>query len=188
MAWTAPMTFVSGAALTASQLNTHLRDNMFETEAAKVTAAGQYLVTIGRNHIEKRTPLAARVNTDETTTSTNFIDLDTIGPSVTVTSGSICLVLNKADIYNSAANQAGGMAFDIQGTQADGSDGTQLEARDSWMCMTDGVSLGSGNSAMNCVLISSIVPGTNTFTSKYKVGNSANTGHFRYRVIAVFPF
>lgn len=28
MAWTSPMTFVTGAVLTASNLNTHLRDNL----------------------------------------------------------------------------------------------------------------------------------------------------------------
>lgn len=39
MAWTAPMTASANGTLTAAQFNTHVRDNLLETETAKATAA-----------------------------------------------------------------------------------------------------------------------------------------------------
>jgi hypothetical protein len=39
MAWTAPRTWLSGEAVTAALLNTHVRDNLLETMAAKAVAA-----------------------------------------------------------------------------------------------------------------------------------------------------
>lgn len=39
MAWTAPLTAALNGTLTAAQFNTHVRDNLLETEAAKATAA-----------------------------------------------------------------------------------------------------------------------------------------------------
>lgn len=188
MAWTAPMTFVAGAALTAAQLNTHLRDNLFETEVAKVTVAGQYLVTVGQNHIEARTPTAARINTTETSNSTDWADLATVGPTVTVTSGSICFIAWKCDMFDSVNSNVKAMSFGITGLLDDGSDGTALDPRDSWAIQTDGDDANSGNSVMNTVLITQITPGLNTVIAKYRVNTSTNTGSFRYRVIAVFPF
>lgn len=185
MAWTAPMTFVANAALTAAQLNTHLRDNMFETEVAKITAADNYLVALGKNRIKQGRPVANRLDTDETTTSTQFTDLATVGPTVTMTSGTKLLIWNKCDCYNDSASSAQGMAFDIQGLLANGDEGTSIEAKDTWMCMTDGVPGSSGNSVMNAAWIT-VTAGANTTTAKYKVGSG--TGHFRYRLIAVFPF
>jgi hypothetical protein len=186
MAWTAPMTFVSGQPLSAAQLNTHLRDNMFETEVAKVTGASQYLVTTARNKIINRGIGTSRVSTTETTTFTDYTDLATIGPQVRSTTGTKALVFTSVNIFNSAANAAGGMSFEIRGTQADGSTGTDLDPRDDWQCMTDGISATSGFSSTSGVLINILVPGLNVFTCKYKVGSG--TGSFRYRVMIVFPF
>lgn len=41
MSWTAPRTWTEGEVPTASNFNVHLRDNLLETEGAKVSGAGQ---------------------------------------------------------------------------------------------------------------------------------------------------
>lgn len=53
MAWTAPRTWVVGEVLTASLLNTHLRDNINETAPAKVTTAGDTVYATGANAIAR---------------------------------------------------------------------------------------------------------------------------------------
>ena len=54
MAWSAPMTAVSGSVLTAAQFNTYVRDNLNETAPAKATAAGQIFVSTAANAIAAR--------------------------------------------------------------------------------------------------------------------------------------
>lgn len=46
------MTAVSGAALTAAQWNTHVRDNLLETGPAKVTGSNQFLISSGPNALQ----------------------------------------------------------------------------------------------------------------------------------------
>lgn len=187
MAWTSPMTFVAGQPLTAAQLNTHLRDNLFMTEVAKVSVADHFLVGTGRHSITQRAIGTARVNATETTTvTTEYVDLTTIGPQVKFTTGSKVLVFISCNIFNSSTASAGGMTFDIRGTLPDGSDGTSIDASDQWATVVDGVTLNSGFSATNAILMTTITPGLNAFTAKYKVGSG--TGSFRYRDMIVFPF
>ena len=54
MAWTAPKTFVSGAILTAAELNTHLRDNLNETCPNTAAAAGDLVYADGANSMGSR--------------------------------------------------------------------------------------------------------------------------------------
>lgn len=53
MAWTAPRTWVSGETLTAALMNTHVRDNLLETSAAKVTTAGDITYATGANALSR---------------------------------------------------------------------------------------------------------------------------------------
>lgn len=53
MAWTTPGTAVTGAVLTASFWNTHVRNNMRETAPAKVTTEGDILVATGANELKR---------------------------------------------------------------------------------------------------------------------------------------
>ena len=53
MAWTSPRTWVAGETVTASLLNTHLRDNLLETAPAKVTAAGDIVYATGANALAR---------------------------------------------------------------------------------------------------------------------------------------
>lgn len=185
MAWTAPMTFTAGAALTAAQLNTHLRDNMYETCVAKVVTDGQYLTSVAKNRIKVRSIGTQRISATDTTTSNEYIDLATIGPAVTLVTGTRALVFTSANMFNSSAAAACGMSYDIQGQLADGSEGTNIGPDDQWASLIDGISANSGFSATSTA-IQTISEGSNTFTCKYKIGSG--TGSFRDRVITVFPF
>lgn len=53
MSWTNPRTWVALAQLTAAQLNAHLRDNLLETEVAKVTTKGDIAVATGANALAR---------------------------------------------------------------------------------------------------------------------------------------
>ena len=87
MAWSAPMTAVSGSVFTAAQFNTFVRDNLNETSPAKATTSGAYFTVSGTNEITERVPASASTLVSETTTSTSFTDLTTVGPEVTVDTG-----------------------------------------------------------------------------------------------------
>lgn len=51
MAWTAPRTFTTGELVTASMLNTHIRDNFLETSVAKVTTIGDITYATAANEL-----------------------------------------------------------------------------------------------------------------------------------------
>lgn len=179
MAWTSPMTFVDGSALTASQLNTHLRDNLLASSVAKATTIPQYFVSHGANRVDGMRPTAARVDTPETTNSTDYTDLATNGPQVTITTDISAIVMLNAKIYDTAlANSSHGMAFAVSGA-------TDRDPDDHDQVLMDGVTANSGLKFSNFTLITDLTAGQNTFTCKYKAGSG--TGSFANRLIVVLP-
>ena len=179
MAWTAPMTAVANEIWTAAQFNTNVRDNLNESETAKVTAAGQYLVSTAANTLAARTPTAARVETSETTTSTSFADLATAGPAVTVTTGTQALVHISAALENNTTDAFTIMSFAVSGA-------TTLGASDVRSLIQDGVT-GVGN-VWRCgatIFLTGLTSGSNTFTCKYRV--QSGTATIFAREIIVLP-
>lgn len=177
MAWTAPMTAVANSAFTAAQFNTYVRDNLNETAAAKATAAGQIFVATGVNSIAARTPTGDAINTSETTTSTSFTDLATIGPTVTVTTGTSALVFQTARVANT-----GGLSS-YMGHAVSGA--TTLSPSVDNSLIADP---GSGNLQRSSALAfraGDLTAGTNIFTAKYQV--DGGTGTFSYRRLVVIP-
>lgn len=179
MAWTAPMTFTANTVLTAAQLNTHLRDNLMETAPAKATTAGSFFVGTGLNSISERIPGAQRVSTSESTASTSFTNLSTVGPSVTVTTGSRALVLVSSYLFNTNINSATFVSYDISGA-------TTRAALTGTSITLDGQpasqAMRMGTSNYETIL----TPGVNTFTMKYAVGSG--TGTFADRNLVVIPY
>jgi hypothetical protein len=53
MAWTAPRTWVTGETVTAALMNTHVRDNLLQAAAAKVTTAGDVVYATGANALAR---------------------------------------------------------------------------------------------------------------------------------------
>lgn len=179
MAWTAPRTWVTNETVTASHMNTHVRDNFLETAPAKATTSGGFIVTTGVNSVIQRTPVPAAVATSQTTTSTSYTDLATAGPAVTEVTGTRALVCISARIENSVAGGESWMAVTVSGASA--------------VAAADGLGLGfqsytgGGKARIGMPIIySGLTEGSNTFTAKYRV--STGTGTFVNRRIEVIPF
>lgn len=182
MAWTAPMTAVSGSVYTAAQFNTFVRDNLNETSPAKATTQGGYFVTTAPNEIVER--IGQRdtdVNTG-TTTSTSFTDLDSpadVGPTVTVNTGQLALVLWGAQISNDTGTQSARVGVEVSGA-------TTNAASDVRALTYDPTTGGGIFQASHTVFYDDLTPGSNTFELKYRV--SGGTGTFLRRRLIVLPY
>lgn len=179
MAWVAPPTFTSGAALTAAQLNV-LSGDLNETAPAKATAAGQLFVSTGANVIAARQPAFATIATNETTTSATFVDLLTVGPTVTVTTGTAALVMVSSD---QSSNTAG--AFSQSGYAISGA--TTLAAS---LDRATAIRTPIANYGMNATLAvyqTGLTAGSNTFKEQYCTSSGGGTASFQTRRISVIP-
>lgn len=174
MAWSAPMTAVANSVFTAAQFNQFVRDNLNETAPAKATTAGSHFAGTTLNAIAERISDAAIVATSQTTTSTSYVDLATVGPSVTVTTGPAAFVSTYNSNFNTGA-AASLMSFEVSGASA-------IAAADNVSIAIAGT---SSQRAGATFLLTTLTPGVNTFTAKYRVG--AGTGTYADRRIVVFP-
>lgn len=179
MAWSAPMTAVAGATFTAAQFNQYVRDNLNETAPAKATAASQIFVSTGVNAITTRQPSTAAVATNQSTTSASYTDLATVGPSVSVVTGTIALVWFGAAQAHSSSDNETACSVAVSGAST-------VAANNAWQHSTDGVTAGNYTRGTSFHVFTGLTPGTNNFTMKYRVGVSG-TGSFQNREIAVLP-
>lgn len=177
MAWSTPMTAISGAVFTASQYNTYIRDNLMATGVAQVSSAGDYIVATGTNAVTRRAIGRDFVSTTQSYNSGTYGDLSTPGPTVTVETGTTAIVMTAVAIDNSATDIAARASFEVSGA-------TTLPADDVRAITRDG-------HAANCTIrwgatnvLTSLSPGTNTFTMKY----AGATSEFSMRELIVVPF
>lgn len=174
MSWTAPMTFSSGAVLTAAQLNTHLRDNLLETAPAKATTAGRIFVATGANAIAERAILNDTVATTQTSTSTSYTDLATTGPDVTLTTGVRAIVSVISGMSNNTSGQNVYMSYAVSGA-------TTTAATDDRSAFLTAAAANQGLRATGTYMETALTGGSNTFTCKYRV--TGNTGSWGNRQI-----
>lgn len=177
MAWTSPMTFVSNNVLTAAQLNTHLRDNLREMAPAKATTnLGSWFVCQGPNQIEERLIRTARVSVSQSTKSTAWTDLTTVGPQVTVTTGKAAIVMLACLAGNTVLDNSASMGFAISGY-------TQKDPEDRFSIQSDGRAANTHAQYGVTYYVDDLNPGINTFTCKYKAGGEQ--AEFNGRFIGV---
>ncbi|MDT4991412.1 MAG: hypothetical protein QOH97_1304 [Actinoplanes sp.] len=177
MAWTAPATFTDGSILTAAQLNA-MRDNFNETAPAKATGAGGFIATNGVNSVIQRNPGSDTVNTSETTTSTSFVDLATVGPrALSVVTDVRAIVWFTAQLNNSGAGNESIVGVAVSGA-------TTAAADDNVSLDNQSATAFSDITACRATRFT-VTAGTNNFTAKYRV--TAGTGAFRRRQIVVIP-
>jgi len=145
-------------------------------------AAGQSL-TIGATGVLETTgtgsPVSvdgATISTDESTNSATYVDLTTVGPSVTLTTGTTVLVWLSAQIYNLALGSVGVISVAVSGA-------TTLAASDTNDVAWPSVVAGASASVSRGFKIGGLTPGSNTFTMKYRVTGA--TFHFLNRSIIV---
>lgn len=176
MAWTAPITFVSSSVLTAAQMNMYLRDNMLETMPAKAASVGNYFIGGGQNVVLQQSIASDSIDgNDETTDSTDWGDLATVGPSVTVNVQARALVFMSCNAKgtNVAANW---MGYEVSGA-------TESESQDNRAIMNQCKIV---EKISGVILHDKLAPGETTFTAKYRVSET-NTASFSHRKLAVMP-
>jgi len=177
MAWTSPMTAVSGSVFTAAQFNTNVRDNFLQTGPALITAANQILVGTAANAMAARQFTSGYIATQETTTGSFPINLATFGPWVSVNTGTMCMCAIYTQMYNSSNSAACYSGFEV-------TNATTIPC--SWDRAIGGITnTNPGFLAGATFLQTGLTPGTNQFTMQY--GVSAGTGTFLSRRIFTMP-
>lgn len=175
MAWTTPVTAVSGALLTAAQWNASVRDNLLETAPAKATTSGRIFVSTGANAIAQREIRTSIVAAGETTASTSFTNLATAGPTITsITTGPLALISVNSQANNTLDGPSSRHSFDISGattSSATSERGTLSQ------------NSASKDTRYGICTLQTVTAGSNTFTSKYLV--SSGTGHWQDRELIV---
>lgn len=117
-------------------------------------------------------PVTAVVNTSESMSTGAYIDLATVGPAVTVETGTTARVTISAALFNSTS-QFTFMGFAISGA-------TTVAATDVQSLELFGVNLTRSDVSF---VVAGLTAGSNTFTAKYRV--TGGNGTFQNRIITV---
>lgn len=123
----------------------------------------------------------AAVSASETTSSTSYTDLSTVGPSVTVTSaGTRALVMYNCGAFTNTASDVGhAMSFAVSGA-------TTIAAADAYARTDTCTNAGFGFNVANFAFIT-ITPGTNVYTAKYKCSAATTSTFNNRRILVIAP-
>jgi hypothetical protein len=184
MAWIAPMTAIAGGVVAAADFNTYVRDNLNATEAALAANPGGFFATTGLHGIAERVFSTDFIDVNETRASSTYGNLATVGPTVTVTTGTKALVVHGARIGDNTAvavsHPSNKMSWAVSGAST-------VAASDDWAAGI--VANGNGNGPViytsRWYLATGLTAGSNTFQAKY--ANSSGTASFDHRSIHVLP-
>lgn len=184
MAWSTPKTAVTFEPVTASDWNTYVRDNLLETEAAVMTESGALVVAEGSNAVVPRKPVSDLVETQQTLDSTSYGDMATVGPQVTVTTGTSALVILSAAFWNLRSGNKSHISYEVTGASSvPPSDLRSMR----WEQDTIEV-----QQCCYMNLHEDLTPGANTFTMKYRHSGEGSGGdpsiRATRRYIMVIPF
>lgn len=133
---------------------------------------GDLVTATWLTEVERREPTGATVATSQAKSGTTFVvDLATVGPAVTVTTGT------SAMVYLYTTQSAGGlMGFTISGA-------TTVAASDAFAVYND-----TGTTRIGAAfLVTGLTAGSNTFTARYRSGSGASVT-WSDRKIVVIPF
>lgn len=178
MAWSTPLTAVANASLTEAQWNASVRDNLNETAPAKATSSSRprSFWATGLNSIAQREVRQDTVNATETTGSGTYVDLATVGASVTITTGSNALVFNNCGLANAVVGVRSHCAFRV--------DTSSIGPDSNFAVFADADVAGKMHRACAVTLQTGLTAGSNTFKQNYAV-SGAGTGSFGYRNLVV---
>jgi len=171
MAWTVPPTAVAGALLTASQWNAGVRDNLLETAPAKATLSGRIFVSTGANSIAQRSIVSDKITAQQNTASGSYVNLGTVGATVTVTTGTLAQVHHGCQLFSSTTGTVWA-SYAISGA-------TTVSASDEWANEANGT---DGNRS-GVSELHTVTAGSNTFQQKYRVGSGTGTFDDRYIIV-----
>ena len=157
MAWATPIIHAVGDILTASDWNITSNDLSFLGDLQ-----------------------TAFVGTTESTTSSTFTNLATVGPSVTLVTGSGAIVTLGALLGNNSAGGSALMGFTISGAT------TTAASALAALRIGNGASGASNSIQASFVVGIGTTAGTNTFTAQYEQ-TGGGTATFSARQITVQP-
>lgn len=104
----------------------------------------------------------ATVSASQTTTSASYTDLTTVGPSVTLTTGTKALVIMTSWVENQTNNNRSFMGYAVSGA-------TTIAAADTEAFLFEQPPALNGQEIrVSCISIPTLTAGSNTFTMKYK--------------------
>lgn len=182
MVWTAPITFLDDDPLTASIMNSHVRDNFLETGPGKATTASRLLTTAGTNNIGERQWGTALVRSTISvseffpTLENNIGDL--YGPKVTVEHGGRVWVAWNSFIRVPTGSNAGSA---VVGPVFNGDERASLTRQ----CSRSGREGGMAASASTTYYGE---PGLLTVALGYGVSKAGDAAEFAERRLTVIPF
>lgn len=141
MSWTAPLTAVANTSFAAADWNTYVRDNMLELAPAIADLPNELLVRQSsssgavRQIVTNGGVATDTIATLESTTSTSYTDLTTVGPRVTVNSPSgwvfvVAYVNTQTTVTATGGTDGSGMSYELDGPV------TSIAASDTWATMT----------------------------------------------------
>ena len=162
MAWVVPRTWVTGEIVTAAMMN-GLRDALVD--------------------LDRRTsPVTAYVGTIESTTSTTYTDLATIGPAVTATIGSTgkALISWSASLVSDSTTNGAWMSVAGAGASI-------FVGDDTWALNFTPPTAGTGAAFGITMLFAGLNPGSLTVTAKYRSHGGGATANFKWRRLLLTP-
>lgn len=186
MAWSTPLTATLNGTLTAAQFNSSVRDNLNASEASiahfhqGASVTGGLFFATGANALDQRGVYSDSYTNASSTTSTSYVSLASAAPAVAAVTGTQALCWITAGLTNSSSGSNSFMSVGVSGAST-------IAESDNWCISIDGLLTGSSVDSFakmtSCHLFTGLTPGTNIFTTKYRV--SANTGWFQNRSIVV---
>lgn len=119
-----------------------------------------------------------RIDTVQTTTSNTYTNLATVGPTVTILTGTAVEVTVCAYIASSTTSNTGYMGFAVSGA-------TSRAAADVDSCQLSSGVAGIGATVSRTFKITGLTAGNNTFTAKYRRDGGSGTWTFSLRSLTV---
>ncbi len=181
MAWTAPMTAVTGNVFTAALFNTHVRDNLLVTEAALATEPMGLLVATGSHSVAFRIPLVEYIGDYDTTVGTSYGDLTPFGPSVYADHGTKVLISFGCDCANDTAGLGSRMSYDVSGANT-------IAASDTNSFYAESGNANDRYQGTWTFINDSMTAGADVFTAKYRTTAGGGTSSFGHRLMTVISF
>lgn len=175
------MTFVAGSPLTAGQLNIYLNANLSELAPAKATTAGNIFTPVGANSIAERAVGNEYIGTTESTISGSYADLATVGPTVTLTTGTQALIGHGALVYGGSNSAQVYMSFAVSGATTNAA--TDVRAMIHFEPNPGGS--GAFTRMGTITYLTGLTAGVNTFRAKYRTFTGVETGTWLNRFLWV---
>jgi hypothetical protein len=179
MAWSAPMTAVTGNVHTAAQFNQYWRDNLLASEVAVASTAGRLLVASAANTLVERTPTVGFEGSFTQITNTVYATIGSL--SVVATTGQWALVSIGAAMSNDTAGLGTRVSYDISGA-------TTVAASDTYSVYSESGQAGDGFQASWVTIHYPLTPGLQLFSLSARTTAGGGTSTIGHKLLAVVPF